>query len=157
MLPQLYQRALLLFCSLCLLILLSACEKNSADISSNSEQSKQQENLCNFHHGKCTVVKDDITFSITMSPAFAPSEAPISLALESSTEVEIQSISLQGRDMFMGVIPVNFDQTSKTSYLASFIYGSCTSDYMVWRLTVNFLLDSKRQVYFDFRADNPQN
>lgn len=59
--------------------------------------------------------------------------------------------------MFMGVIPVKWQQVGENSYQASAVYGSCASGYMVWRLMLSYTDEQglTKQAWFDFLADNP--
>ncbi|CAM3966923.1 hypothetical protein SHAQ108633_05565 [Shewanella aquimarina] len=58
--------------------------------------------------------------------------------------------------MFMGVIPVILSETAKNTYKGTLIYGSCSSNYMVWRLIASFEIDGQsKAVMYDFLADNP--
>ncbi|MEE2029530.1 hypothetical protein DIKCMJMK_03422 [Shewanella oneidensis] len=113
--------------------------------------------LCAFTQGDCLKVAGDVTLRISLSPGNAPSEKPLTLKLLSSDVVDNLQVRLEGRDMFMGVIPVNINQVDKTSYEGQLIYGSCSSGYMVWRGLISFTRNGSEQVVtFDFLADNPQ-
>lgn len=104
--------------------------------------------LCQFAQGPCQV--QNIT--LNMTPANAPSEQPIALSLELPPGTRMLSAFIEGRDMYMGHIPVIFDDGGQ----AEVIYGSCSSDYMVWRLTVKLENNDGTQVsrQFDWLADN---
>jgi hypothetical protein len=92
---------------------------------------------------------------LTMTPATAPSEKPLRFLLSSDQAIEDISIRIEGRDMFMGVIPVKVTQLSATSFQGDFIYGSCSSNYMVWRALISFSINKQpKTVYVDFLADN---
>lgn len=55
----------------------------------------------------------------------------------------------------MGVIPVNMNKAGENIYKGELIYGSCSSDYMVWRAFVSFTQKGETKVaIFDFLADN---
>lgn len=113
--------------------------------------------LCAFKQEDCLKMVGDVTLRISLSPDNAPSEKPLTLKLLSSDVLDNLQVRLEGRDMFMGVIPVNISQVDKTSYEGQLIYGSCSSGYMVWRGFISFTLNGSEQVVtFDFLADNPQ-
>ncbi|MGR6502290.1 hypothetical protein [Shewanella sp. Koi 1] len=112
--------------------------------------------LCVFTQGDCIKRIGDIELRISLTPAHAPSEKPLTLKLLTSDTIENLQIRLEGRDMFMGVIPVNFREVNKTTYEGQMIYGACSSGYMVWRGFISFSRNGVQQaVVFDFLADNP--
>ncbi|WP_345315624.1 hypothetical protein [Ferrimonas gelatinilytica] len=85
----------------------------------------------------------------------APSEQSLALTLTSPDGWQVRGARIEGRDMFMGVIPVRFDTQGR----ATVMYGSCSSDYMVWRLwvTLENAEGEERIRFFDWRADgSPQ-
>lgn len=112
--------------------------------------------LCAFTQGDCIKRIGDIELHISLTPAHAPSEKPLTLKILSSEAIDNLQVRLEGRDMFMGVIPVNLREINKTTYEGQMIYGSCSSGYMVWRGFVRFSRNGVEQVVvFDFLADNP--
>ncbi|WP_249553682.1 hypothetical protein [Shewanella sp. 8A] len=132
---------------------LSACDKKA------EQQVKippTDPTLCVFTQGDCIKKVGDIVLSISLSPDRAPSEKPLTLKLLSSNVLDNLQVRLEGRDMFMGIIPVNIRQLDKTTYEGQLIYGSCSSGYMVWRGFISFSRNGVEQaVIFDFLADNP--
>jgi len=112
--------------------------------------------LCVFTQGDCIKRIGDIELRISLTPAHAPSEKPLTFKLLTSDTIENLQIRLEGRDMFMGVIPVNLREVNKTTYEGQMIYGACSSGYMVWRGFISFNRNGVQQaVIFDFLADNP--
>ncbi|MCL1121116.1 hypothetical protein N7V09_12845 [Shewanella seohaensis] len=112
--------------------------------------------LCAFTRGDCIKRIGDLELSISLTPAHAPSEKPLTLKLLSSDAIDNLQIRLEGRDMFMGVIPVNLREVNKTTYEGKMIYGACSSGYMVWRGFISFNRNGVQQaIVFDFLADNP--
>lgn len=103
--------------------------------------------LCQFSEGACIVS----SVELTLAPQHAPSEQPLTLQLTLPEGDRVVSARIEGRDMFMGVIPVQFDENGH----AEVIYGSCSSNYMVWRMLVT-VEDSHGEQYtriFDWLAD----
>jgi len=121
---------------------LSACDKKA------EQQVKippTDPTLCVFTQGDCIKKVGDIVLSISLSPDRVSSDVLDNL-----------QVRLEGRDMFMGIIPVNIRQLDKTTYEGQLIYGSCSSGYMVWRGFISFSRNGVEQaVIFDFLADNP--
>ncbi|WP_306170160.1 hypothetical protein [Shewanella sp. UCD-KL12] len=111
--------------------------------------------LCNFHYAACTKQVDNIQLSLLITPLSTPSEKPLTLTISSSEPISNVKVHVEGRDMFMGIIPVNITQTNETEYNGEFIFGSCSSNYMVWRTFVSFIKNGEQHVaIFDFLADN---
>lgn len=135
-----------------LMLNLSACHENDKQI---PEKKALEPSLCVFSRGDCIKNVAGIELKFTLSPSHAPSEKPLILKLLSSSVISDVQIRLEGRDMFMGVIPVNIRQLNKKAYEGQLIYGSCSSGYMVWRGFVRFTLNGEpKMVTFDFLADN---
>lgn len=144
--PNLY-----LFIAL-ILINLTACTEDAKQV---THKSSSDPSLCQFSAGDCVKQVDDIKLAISLSPANAPSEKPLTLRLLASTPIKNVQIRLEGRDMFMGVIPVNVKQTDEMTYIGQMVYGSCSSGYMVWRGFVSFEANGENKAtVFDFLADN---
>ncbi|MCG9696680.1 hypothetical protein [Shewanella sp. Isolate11] len=143
------------------LFLLSGCfnQESNQKVTSKLESQSQFEiddSLCQFKQSECKQTIADLLISLTISPENTPSEKPLQIDLDFSKPVENLSGRIEGRDMFMGIIPVNLSQTSENHYQATTVYGSCSSNYMVWRLLVSFIYQGQpRTVIFDFLADNP--
>lgn len=136
-----------LFCSSC-------SQESPEDVSKTTKDSS----LCDFSVGKCTQSVAGITFDLLVSPYNTPSEKPLTLELIGSEPVNNLTMRVEGRDMFMGVIPVNLTKVDENLYNGQLIYGSCSSNYMVWRAFVTFTKEgTQHAVMFDFLADNEDN
>ncbi|SHG87287.1 hypothetical protein [Ferrimonas marina] len=133
----------------------TACQPDLTQKAELAEKAEHQPNgkaatgLCDFYQGPCPGSADG---SLVMTPAHAPSERPLSLSLNLPDGEQVQSARIEGRDMFMGVIPVRFDDSGE----AEVIYGSCASGYMVWRLWVTSEDKDGTEItrYFDWLADS---
>ncbi|WP_434931871.1 hypothetical protein ACRWQM_08620 [Shewanella sp. HL-SH5] len=134
--------------SLCFLI---ACDSNKVEVESSF---KADTSLCDFYTGSCNQKVDNVEVQLTFKQPNAPSESPIDLSIQFSTPVTDVKMTVEGRDMFMGIIPVFLQKTNSQSFDAQLIYGSCSSNYMVWRANVSFEHEGiSRSVWFDFLAD----
>ncbi|PKI16721.1 hypothetical protein [Colwellia sp. 12G3] len=75
---------------------------------------------------------------------------------QQSTEENTTKISayLEGKDMFMGKVPVFFQQTGKNNiYLAQSLLASCSEEQMIWRLWVTAEVGEQTQTFFvDFNS-----
>jgi hypothetical protein len=111
--------------------------------------------LCQFTQGQCQLDLAGLKLAVELTPSHAPSETPLSVKLTSSDAISEVKLRLEGRDMFMGMIPVKVQGVSSTEYQGDFIYGSCSSHYMVWRLFISvYHQGSTKSGYIDFLADN---
>jgi hypothetical protein len=131
---------------------LIACERPQTQ-----EQAKLaiDETLCQFSVGECYQEVADLQVGLLIDPVNTPSEKPLLVTLNSNQAITNISMRIEGRDMFMGVIPVSLSQIKNTSYQGSLIFGSCSSNYMVWRVFVSFDYQQQpRTLMYDFLADN---
>ena len=94
--------------------------------------------LCQFTQGECKQNINGVTISLLLNPTHTPSEKPIKANVSFSEAVSDVSMNLEGRDMFMGVIPVKLSQMEKNQYQGTVMFGACSSGYMVWQVTVDF-------------------
>jgi len=64
------------------------------------------------------------------------------------------SAYLEGRDMFMGKVPVFFEQEANEGiYLAQSLLANCSEEQMVWRLWVTVEVAEQTQTFFiDFTS-----
>lgn len=73
-----------------------------------------------------------------------------------SSQVNISNVSayLEGKDMFMGKVPVFFEQTDKSNtYSAQSLLASCSEEFMVWRLWITLDIAEQSQTFFvDFTS-----
>ncbi|WP_237524195.1 hypothetical protein [Shewanella sp. KX20019] len=133
-------------------VIVSGCEPDNGK---NVTSFKQETGLCNFQKGACSNTVDGTELNLRITPWNTPSEKPLELSLSSSVPLEKVKIRVEGRDMFMGIIPVNLAQETETSYNAPLIYGSCSSGYMVWQAIVSYEQDGiEKFTIFEFLADS---
>ncbi|PTA50288.1 hypothetical protein C9I43_07120 [Shewanella morhuae] len=131
---------------------LTACNKEAKQ---SPLKSSRDASLCQFSAGDCIKKVGDTQLKFNLSPVSAPSEKPLTLTLSSTLPITNVNLRLEGRDMFMGIIPVKMQQSDDTTYIGNFVYGSCSSGYMVWRGFVSFSLNGQdHTVIVDFLADD---
>lgn len=131
----------------------SGCDNNSIPQTGHDNASQT---LCQFATGQCQAQRAEFTALLGVSPVSAPSGEPLTFTLTLPAMAKEVKLQLQGRDMFMGRIPVPLTLSETGQYQGQAIYGACASGYMVWRAMVTFSLDGKpRTVWFDFLADAP--
>ncbi|QYJ91826.1 hypothetical protein [Shewanella halotolerans] len=141
--------------------LLTGCEKApkapEQDVKVASESALEIDpSLCDFHQNSCDKKLGETLISLEISPENTPSEKPLTVTLTSSERLEHLKVRVEGRDMFMGVIPLILSEAGKNTYQGTLIYGSCSSNYMVWRLIASFEIGGQsKTIMYDFLADNP--
>ncbi len=105
-------------------------------------------------------VKTELPFFIELSHLQQNSEHNTKQSNEQSTVHSIQksitkvSAYLEGKEMFMGKVPVFFEQGANEGiYLAQSLLASCSEEQMVWRLWVTVEVENKTQTFFiDFTS-----
>lgn len=145
-----------LYTSLILVFLCSACSpQQPAETGLNPPVFVEDTSLCDFSQTSCNKQVAGIDLSLLITPFNTPSEKPLTIELASSEAINDVSMRIEGRDMFMGLIPVKLSKLNEKQYNGQLIFGSCSSNYMVWRAFVNFTKNGEPQVaIFDFLADS---
>lgn len=108
----------------------------SADKSAPAGQIKDQ--ICDLSHTRCSALIGDqpLTAAIEELPVRAERDFVIAM---SGGDPAIKPVKawLEGRDMFMGTIAVNFEPVAG-GWQGSALVGSCTSAMMVWLLNIEW-------------------
>jgi hypothetical protein len=134
------------------LMFLTACDRPQTQ---EQQDLPIDETLCEFSEGECYQEVAGLQVGLLIDPVDTPSEKPLIVTLKSSQAITNVSMRIEGRDMFMGVIPVTLSEIQNNSYQGSLIFGSCSSNYMVWTVIVSFDYQQQpRTLMYDFLADN---
>lgn len=130
-------------------------------------------NSCDFATSKCKTTLDFGKVELITKPQLITPESEISFSLNftQSKVVAIKSAWLEGKNMFMGKIPLFFkkisapnaanntrlDNLESTTAVASVLFradtmiGACTEDQMIWQMVVVVEIDGVEQLlFFDF-------
>ena len=101
-------------------------EENSSSIS------------CDFERGKCGFENEFGMFLLSAEPGLITTESEIQFGLthEDLNSVTIESAYLEGRDMYMGKIPLFFEKNND-QLIASTMIGACIEKKMVWQMVIN--------------------
>lgn len=120
----------------------------------------QNSNLCNFQQSPCSTIIEDlqITLSAGTEVIKAESEINFELLVKSEKPVIITSAWLEGKDMFMGKIPLFFtpNKITQTNTLVSAqtMIGACTEESMVWVMNVALEVEGEaRLIQFYFESE----
>ncbi|MCE9786948.1 hypothetical protein [Shewanella chilikensis] len=141
-----------LFFAIFSLLLLLGCDQAQTP---KETQSVSDPSLCDFSVSACVKTLGEQQVSLMLNPSFAPSEKPIHWQLGFNSSVSNLKLRVEGRDMFMGVIPMTPSATEGETFEGQLIFGSCSSGYMVWRVFVSWQQGAEQySTWFDFLADS---
>ncbi|MCU7554125.1 hypothetical protein OCL06_05905 [Alteromonas sp. ASW11-19] len=93
-------------------------------------------NHCEFVKGRCD-------FQIAGKPARAEfitpvaTEESVTVAFTLPSHISLQSVWIEGENMYMGQIPVLVENESENSWSGWFMLGSCSEPVMRWKMLVN--------------------
>ncbi|MGL5006739.1 MAG: hypothetical protein ACRC53_05035 [Plesiomonas sp.] len=98
---------------------------------------------CSLNEGACSLQESSTVVSaskvniakVTLSSLPPKAEYPLQLVITGVTKNTIVSAYVEGRDMFMGKIPVVFS-FENGRWIGDFTVGSCTSEQMVWQVNI---------------------
>ncbi|MBO2607741.1 hypothetical protein [Shewanella algae] len=134
------------------LLLLLGCDQAQTP---QATQTVADPGLCDFSVADCVKKLGEQQISLMLNPSFAPSEKPIHWQLGFNRPVSNLKLRVEGRDMFMGVIPMTPSATEGEAFEGQLIFGSCSSGYMVWRVFVSWQQGTEQySTWFDFLADS---
>ena len=157
-----FQIALKKFSVIGFLFLISACKPISEQDTVNSANALVPQ--CIVSQSQCEISTELGNFSVKFSQHQlsdkVKTELPFFLELthlsQQKTKPNITKISayLEGRDMFMGKVPVFFEQMNEENvHLAQSLLANCSEEQMIWRLWVTVELAEKTTTFFvDFTS-----
>ena len=107
-----------------------------ADNSVSTTQNKDQ--ICDLAHSSCSVLIGDVPLTVAVNQSPVRAERDFELRLTGG-DPAITPVNawLEGRDMFMGTIPVQFEQIAG-GWQGTTLVGSCTSSVMVWLFNIEW-------------------
>ncbi len=128
-------------CLICCLLLFSGCQPVPSD--SSSLLLYQQPQL-----------------ALTLSPATAPVETPLSFTITSTEAIAVIKAELTGVSMFMGKIPMRFVKLNTPTlsdteqWQAEFLLGACSDPAMLWQLSLTVLYADGRKLTINERFNS---
>ena len=116
----------------------------SADNSVSADQKKDQ--ICDLSHTPCSALIGDkpLTVAIKELPLRAEHDFAIAISGGDPAIKPVKAI-LEGKDMFMGTIPVSFEQIDGQWQGVTQV-GSCTSPVMIWLLNIEWSNGQRQQL-----------
>lgn len=92
-------------------------------------------NGCTIQNNYCEFVFDQQKFEVTF-PKGAEVEEESFITITSDNRLMIESISIEGINMYMGRSPVIQTEASETSFTGVFFLGSCNLAEMQWNIKI---------------------
>lgn len=119
---------------------LFACENNHENIEETIAP------ICAQFQSDCELIIDSTVLSVKFNKTDLKPEQPFTLYVEPQVGSDINIISItgyiEGLNMYMGKIPLFFNQLKNDNFFQSTsMFGSCSEDKMKWRvwLTVKYI------------------
>ncbi|OSP50565.1 hypothetical protein B7G55_10770 [Aeromonas hydrophila] len=106
----------------------------------------EKDQICDLSHSLCPLQAGNkpLTARIASLPVQAERDFVIQLQGGDPAVTPVKAW-LEGRDMFMGTIPVNFEATEQ-GWQGTTLVGSCTSPLMVWLLNIEWSNGQRQQL-----------
>ncbi len=117
--------------------------------------------LCDFEKSVCINTELSSDLVLTATPALITAETEIefelTLKLKPNQNIQIKSAWLEGKNMFMGKIPLFFSKTktpivspleNQVTYRANTLIGACTEEQMIWQMTIVWEEDGQEKLTF---------
>lgn len=134
-----------------LIILLSGCLPKN-------QQSTFIEPHCLNSQSQCLIKTDISDFDILFNVKTVITEQEFNIIIKNNSLNENLVINgfIEGKDMYMGKIPLFFQKNDKQIYIATTMLGSCSEEEMIWRmwLTVTDKLkkEETQKFFIDFKS-----
>ncbi|MGN5192833.1 hypothetical protein BJP22_17260 [Aeromonas veronii] len=119
----------------------------SADNSVSADQKKDQ--ICDLSHTPCSALIGDKPLTVAIKELPLRAEHDFAIAITGGDPaIKPVKATLEGKDMFMGTIPVNFEQFEQIDgqWQGVTQVGSCTSPVMVWLLNIEWSNGQRQQL-----------
>lgn len=128
---------------------------------------KGQQPQCIGSQSQCEIKTELASFSVKFTQMqlsqniktelpFAIELTELSKCTNESNITNITKVSayLEGKEMFMGKVPVFFEQKAQgNAYVAQSLLANCTEEQMVWRLWITVVTSGNSQTFFiDFTS-----
>ena len=123
-----------------LVFILQGCGKSESIITHYIEPQ------CITSQSHCEIATSNGVFNIlfNIDPVITENEFDISLKFDGGSKIKKVSAYIEGKDMFMGKIPLFFESISENSlYLSQAMLGSCNEELMNW--VINFTVSIEKQ------------
>lgn len=92
--------------------------------------------VCEFENLTCQLYSSDEPIVARFSRA-PQAEEEISVRFSLAPEYQIESVWIEGTNMYMGKIPVLVEETQPGEWSGWFMLGSCSEPQMHWQMLLN--------------------
>lgn len=119
----------------------------SADNSVSADQKKDQ--ICDLSHTPCSALIGDKPLTVAIKELPLRAEHDFAIAITGGDPaIKPVKATLEGKDMFMGTIPVSFEQFEQIDgqWQGVTQVGSCTSPVMIWLLNIEWSNGQRQQL-----------
>ncbi|PJG59217.1 hypothetical protein [Aeromonas cavernicola] len=111
----------------------------------------RKDQKCDLSHGTCmTMVADKALLTTVVNLPIKPEHEFFLHLKGGDPNIKPKQAWLEGRDMFMGRIPIVFESVAE-GWQGRGVVGSCTSPLMVWLLNIEWSNGEKQQVALSVR------
>ncbi|MFM5561297.1 hypothetical protein [Aeromonas veronii] len=116
----------------------------SADNSVSADQKKDQ--ICDLSHTPCSALIGDKSLTVAIKELPLRAEHDFAIAITGGDPaIKPVKATLEGKDMFMGTIPVSFEEIDGQWQGVSQV-GICTSPVMIWLLNIEWSNGQRQQL-----------
>ncbi|EQB2597052.1 hypothetical protein ACYHQE_000623 [Aeromonas salmonicida] len=106
----------------------------------------EKDQICDLSHTSCSMVLGDKPLTVSIASLPVQAEHDFMILLQGGDPgIKPVKAWLEGRDMFMGSIPLSFESTG-TGWQGTTMVGSCTSAMMVWLLNIEWSNGQRQQL-----------
>lgn len=123
-----HQKKLLLAVGLLILITIGLVI-GQKEVSSDAE-------YCRMANGACSIDDSGVKIDIQFAPASIPLETELDISMMSASPLSIRQAWVEGINMYMGRIPVQFESNDGMNWHAPLFLGMCSEPDMQWQLIV---------------------
>lgn len=89
---------------------------------------------------------DSTAEQLSISPESIPVESLLTLKLQTVAAIAAITAEVTGESMYMGRVPIRFEQMEASLWQAEFLLGACTDPNMQWRLTIHIQYEDGREL-----------
>ena len=107
---------------------------------------------CDLRDGQCILIKDNQTFTVSVTPSPIQIEEQSNINISIPNEWRLDSAWIEGMNMFMGRMLIIQESTTshdvETEILGSFFLGSCSQPKMTWKIMLKLYKGDEEQPLF---------
>lgn len=113
------------------------------EISSNAD-------YCRVTNGACSIDDLGANIDIQFAPASIPLETEVDISMKSASPINIRQAWVEGINMYMGRIPVEFESNDGMNWHSPLYLGMCSEPEMQWQLIVEITGEGGKSLFKRF-------